>query len=333
MALSDLYNSGRGAATPSPIQGAVNQPQGPSSFRGLGAWLSKRVHFLTLALGLLTGAGFFAVRLTSSVPTDAAIFSAVASANRQAPGDALEGVADVRIGSCRRQLTDDRAGDAAEQWSCGLSYTYIDADTRVSGSQDVAVLRIHADGRAATKCLDCGPPLHFIERGAPDRLKDGQFVHLPSEGKALAYTAPVVAAPPSPSEANVAEPTPPVPPPPVSDDLLWSVLTQQHVGQGTALEDVEDVRISACRMGPASGHGTWPLECTLSLTYLANNVRFAASYEITFAVGWTPLGSPSAVCKECGPPLDFVIHPDARPLIRKEGKQVVHYPAKQGGSK
>lgn len=187
MALSDLYsNGGQGTASPSPVPTSrpLKRPKGPSPFRGLGAWLGKRLHFITLALGLLTAAGFIAERLGSSVSTDAAIFSAIATASRSSAADAVEGVADVRIGSCHRQLTDDRAGDGTEQWACGLSYTYAHAGARESGSRTIVVVGVHAEGRTATVCLYCGPPLHFIDRGAPDRLDAGQFVHLPSgEGR------------------------------------------------------------------------------------------------------------------------------------------------------
>jgi len=187
MALSDLYNtSGQGAAPPSPVPtpGPVKRPRGPSPFRLLAGWLGKRVHFLKLALGLLTGAGFFAARLGSSVPTDAAIFSAIAKASRSSTADAVEGVADVRVGACRRQFTDDRAGDGTEQWACGLSYTYAHAGAREQASRTVVVVGVHSDGRTATVCLHCGPPLRLIDRTAPDRLEGGQFVHVASgEGR------------------------------------------------------------------------------------------------------------------------------------------------------
>lgn len=185
MALSDLYNSGgQEAASPSPVPAPAKRPRGPSPVRVLAGWLGKRIHFLTLALGLLAGAGFFAARLTSSsVPTDAAIFSAVVTASRNSTVDAVEGVADVRVGSCHRQVTDDRAGDGTEQWACRLSYTYAHAGARESDSRTVVVVGVHSEGHTATVCLDCGPPLHFIDRGAPDRLESGQFVHLPSSGE------------------------------------------------------------------------------------------------------------------------------------------------------
>ncbi|QWT20772.1 hypothetical protein KPL74_01890 [Bacillus sp. NP157] len=184
MALSDLYsNGGQRAASPSPVpaSGPVKRPRGPSPFRGLGAWLGGHLHLITLVLGVVTGLGFFAVRLTSDVPTDAAILNAVATASRTSTADALEGVADVRVGSCHREVTDDRAGDGAQQWSCRLSYTYAHAGAREPGSRTVVLVGVHAEGRTATVCLDCGPPLHFTDRGAPDRLEGGQFVHLPSE--------------------------------------------------------------------------------------------------------------------------------------------------------
>ena len=188
MALADLYNNGQGTAMPSPsptTQQAKKKPKGPSPFRGLGTWLIKRLHCITLALGLITGGGCLASRvLASDVPTDAAVFSAVVTASRTAPGEPVEGVADIRVGSCRRQVTDDRAGDGAQQWNCSLTYTYARAGARETDSRSVTLMGFHADGRTATVCADCGPPLHFIERGAADRLESGQFVHLPLEGDA-----------------------------------------------------------------------------------------------------------------------------------------------------
>jgi hypothetical protein len=83
------------------------------------------LHFVTLVVGLTTGGGLFSTRLASDVPTDSGVFNAITSTSRKAVGDPVEGVADFRIGSCRRQVTDDREGDdASQQWLCRLSYTY-----------------------------------------------------------------------------------------------------------------------------------------------------------------------------------------------------------------
>lgn len=191
MALSDLYsNGGQGAASPSPVPtpGPVKRPKGPSPLRLLAAWFGGHLHLITLVLGVVTGLGFFAARVTSDVPTDAAIFKAITDWSYARPGsnprglalaDPEEGVSDIRIGSCRRQIVGDLTGESPQQWACGLSYES-SGQTR---SRTLAVLGLHdATGRTATLCADCGPPLHFIDRGAPDRLEGGQFVHLPSTG-------------------------------------------------------------------------------------------------------------------------------------------------------
>ncbi|WP_369927567.1 hypothetical protein [Xanthomonas sp. NCPPB 2632] len=187
MALSDLYNSngssGAGVPTSSPVPQAPRPPKrtGPSPFHIVGGLLKGKLHFLTLAVGFITGAGFLASRVMSAdVPTDSAVFNAIAMANKTAKGEPVEGVGDVRVGSCRRQVTDDRAGDASQQWACALSYTHVRAGARETDNRTVSVVGVHQDGMTATVCLDCGTPLAFIDRGLPDKMDGSQYVHLPS---------------------------------------------------------------------------------------------------------------------------------------------------------
>jgi hypothetical protein len=191
MALSDLYNSGTsngaGVPTASPAPQAPRPPKrtGPSPFHIVGVFLKSKLHFVTLAVGVITGGGFLATRMVASdVPTDSAVFNAIAMANKDAKGEPAESVADIRVGSCRRQVTDDHAGDASQQWSCGISYTYVRAGARETGTRSVVVVGVHQDGRTATVCLDCGTPLAFIDRGLPDKMEGSQYVHLPSGGAA-----------------------------------------------------------------------------------------------------------------------------------------------------
>jgi hypothetical protein len=339
MALSDLYNSGgssgAGVPTSSPVRQAPRPPKrtGPSPFHIVGGLLKGKLHFLTLAVGLITGAGFVASRVFSAdVPTDSAVFSAIAMASKTAKGDTVEGVAGFRIGSCRRQITDDRAGDASQQWSCGISYTYVRAGARETDTRSVVVVGVHQDGMTATVCLDCGTPLHFIDRSLPDKMEGRQFVHLPSGGA-------VVAAKPAPvapvattvtARAQAAATPPPVQP---TEEEVFRLFYNFVPLVGGEMKEVGDMRIGRCQSS-AGEPGAWVWTCTLSYTHLTEGVRITAGQPITIEQRFSSTGSSWLRCIDCGSKLSFIVDPQV-PATRMEGNQPVHFPSgrRVGGAK
>lgn len=143
--------------------------------------------FWILALGLLISYSIVHGRVGLYVPTDGAIFDAIAQAQAINPSystnDALEkarlDVADIRIGRCTH------SSGADVTWRCSVSYSYADTQgARHEDSETVTIVRQETDaGMGNTTCKECSQSWVLTQNGGPGLFDGTQFTHLPYVAK------------------------------------------------------------------------------------------------------------------------------------------------------